>query len=46
MLDPFSKQSTDILPRNNASKRVAEKLAAKKATSGIFMEEEHDVYCY
>ena len=32
-----------ILPRNNASKRVAEKLGAKKATSVIFMEEEHDV---
>jgi len=35
-----------ILPRNNASRRVAEKLGARKATSIIFMEEEHDVYCY
>ncbi len=35
-----------IRPRNNASKRVAEKLGAKKARSVIFMGEEHDVYVY
>jgi RimJ/RimL family protein N-acetyltransferase len=35
-----------IHPQNNASKRVAQKLGAKKSKSVLFMREEHEVYVY
>ncbi|MFO7963084.1 MAG: GNAT family N-acetyltransferase [Desulfobacterales bacterium] len=35
-----------IHPKNNASKRVAQKLGAKRSRSVIFMGHEHEVYVY